>query len=210
MPVSQLKIKVCGMKQPHNILELLTLKPDYMGLIFYDKSPRFVDEPIGDSILLPDSIILTGVFVNETLPVIEQKAKKYVLKAVQLHGQETPEFCGLIQKSGLQTIKAFGISEEFDWSQLEPYQNNIDLFLFDTKTKSHGGSGQKFDWSLLNNYKLNKPYFISGGIGMEDIDALVDHIDNRLIGVDLNSKFEESPGLKSIELLKKTFKKIRK
>ena len=141
------------MRQPDNILELAKLQPDYMGFIFYEKSPRFIlEEDNLDTILsLPKTIKKTGVFVNEDFEIILTKIKEYQLDAVQLHGNESPKTCEQIKKQGVVLIKAFGVNENFDFKTLENYCNGVDYFLFDTKVENHGGSGKKFDWSLLKN-----------------------------------------------------------
>lgn len=205
----QLKIKVCGMKEPQNIQELLKLEPDYMGYIFYPKSARFIGDVVPENIKLPTRTKLTGVFVDASLEYITKNAVEYTLQAIQLHGKESPDFCREVQKLNVVTIKAFGISEDFDWVSLEHYSDSVDAFLFDTKTSAHGGSGRKFNWDLLKRYQLQIPYFISGGIGPEDMDTLINFQDQRLIAVDLNSKYETMPGEKNISLLHTTFKKIR-
>lgn len=205
----QLKIKVCGMKRTGNIEDLLKLEPDYMGYIFYPKSARYIGHEIPGNITLPPGTKLVGVFVNASMQSIIRTATQFALDVIQLHGLESPGLCREVRSMGFLTIKAFGVSDAFDWTMLEDYQNAVDMFLFDTKTSSHGGSGQKFDWSLLRKYQLETPYLISGGIGPEDVDTLRDYQDHRLIGLDINSKFEISPGEKDIALLHTTFNKIR-
>ena len=201
-----MKIKVCGMREKENIQALSGLEPDYMGLIFYPFSKRFVDETDVSLVqLLSDKIKVTGVFVNEPHEAVLRRAKQYHLKAVQLHGEETPEYCQLlrgmlrIENTEIELIKAFGMDEGFDFSVLEEYSTSVDYFLFDTKTPAHGGSGLKFNWEILKNYHLNKPYFLSGGIGLDDLGSLKLLNDQRLYAIDLNSKFETSPGLKDME-----------
>lgn len=214
-----MRIKVCGMKDPQNISQLAELKPDYMGLIFYPKSKRYVeilDNELLDS--LPDAIQLTGVFVNEEIEVIIKKIVDYDLSAVQLHGAESPEFCRVLKEriveientKPVELIKAFGMDEGFDFLNLEPYDNMVDYFLFDTKTPIHGGSGLSFDWNLLNQYKGQKPFFLSGGLSPDNLKNLINLNLDRLYALDLNSKFEVEPGIKDIESLKSAFQLIRK
>lgn len=198
-----MKIKVCGMKEPENIRQLSSLNPDYMGFIFYPNSKRFTAELDTDILTnLPISIKKTGVFVNEELFVIADKIKKYQLDAVQLHGDETPEICRELSENEVEIIKAFGIDDNFNFSNLEPYLNVVDYFLFDTKTTAHGGSGKSFNWQLLKNYIYQKPYFLSGGLSLENLDQVMNFKDNRFYAVDLNSCFELEPGIKNIQKLK--------
>jgi phosphoribosylanthranilate isomerase len=197
-----LHLKVCGMTQAANIAEVAALRPSYLGFICYPKSPRFISEVSAELIkYVPSVIKTTGVFVNEELDVVRQKVIRYNLKAVQLHGHESPDYCRTLQATGAEIIKAFGIDESFDFSRLTAYQEAVDYFLFDTQTPAHGGSGKVFDWHLLSNYKLEKPYFLSGGIGLEQAALLKEINDPRLYAIDVNSKFEIEPGLKDVSKL---------
>lgn len=199
-----MKIKVCGMKNPENILALAKLPIDYMGLIFYPKSPRYIQN-LDSSVLniLPDNIDRVGVFVNENIESVLEQINKYKLSVVQLHGSESIEYCYAIKAEfpNLSLIKAFNISEEADFLSTKEYENACDFLLFDTKTSQHGGSGIKFDWSILNQYKGKLPFFLSGGISVEDVKAIKSISHPQLYALDLNSKFELEPGLKNIDLL---------
>src|SRR5690606_15943253 len=167
-------IKVCGLTDPHNIEEVLALDPQYIGLIFYSRSARYIGELDPEYLLTLKNVKRTGVFVDASILEIEQMLIKYQLHAIQLHGSESPEFCGklkanqLIKEKGVELIKAFGINNEFDFQQLEAYMPVVDYFLFDTKTPSHGGSGKTFDWSILDRYTYSIPFFLSGGIGPDN------------------------------------------
>ena len=199
-------LKVCGMKDPSNILELAALKPDYMGFIFYPASKRYVEGLSPDFLKsLPADIKRIGVFVDEELPKVAEMATLFGLNAVQLHGNESAKYGrqlkDLLAESGVEIIKAFGIDASFDFDRLKDYVSSVDYFLFDTQTPAHGGSGIAFDWSLLAAYVLDKPYFLSGGIGMESLPALQAIRDERLHAIDVNSKFELAPGLKDIDRL---------
>lgn len=201
------KLKICGMKLPENIQSVSTLKPDYLGFIFFRDSKRFVDGLTPSFVKnLPTGIRRTGVFVNEELNRVAQLAVLYGLNAVQLHGEEPVKYCialkGLLADAGIELIKAFGIDEHFDFNSLNAFANVVDYFLFDTQTPAHGGSGKTFNWSLLKNYKLNKPYFLSGGISLESVEQLEQISDPRLYAIDINSRFELAPGLKDIDKLK--------
>lgn len=205
----KLKIKVCGMKQAANIAAVAELQPDYLGFIFYQKSPRFIPEVSAELIkYVPSTIKTTGVFVNEDVQIVKQHIIKYNLKAIQLHGNEDVSYCQELKLADVEIIKAFGVDEHFDFEKLSAYLNVVDYFLFDTQTPAHGGSGKVFDWSLLQNYKFEKPYFLSGGIDLLHIAEIKQIIDPRLYAVDVNSKFELEPGLKDVEKLKEFFKEM--
>lgn len=200
-----LKLKVCGMKFAANIAAVAGLHPDYLGFIFYDKSPRFISEVSAELIkYIPSEIKTVGVFVDEDLEVVKKKVNQFQLKAVQLHGNESPEYCAALKNTynGLEVIKAFGVDEAFDFALLDNYAGVVDYFLFDTKTKAHGGSGKTFDWTILNGYKLDKPYFLSGGIDLEHASVIAGIDDSRLYAVDINSRFEVEPGVKDEEKIR--------
>ena len=192
-----MKLKICGMKYQENILDVAALSPDYMGFIFYENSPRSIDTYIPD---IPKSIKKVGVFVNESLENVKKKAAQYNLNTVQLHGHEAPEFCRKLKNEGLEIIKVFSIRNEFDFSRLSAYEPFIDFFLFDTKGPNPGGNGFCFDWSVLQDYNVNKPYFLSGGIGLEQLESLKNFKNStaakQCYAIDINSKFELKPGLK--------------
>jgi phosphoribosylanthranilate isomerase len=195
-----MKVKICGMKYPDNILEVSSLLPDYMGFIFWEKSSRCFDGTIPT---LPGSIKKVGVFVNETLPIIIQKVLKHDLQVVQLHGKESVDFCQELRSQlpkGIEIIKVFSIQDEFDFSVLKPFEEFCDYFLFDTKGKLPGGNGTTFDWTVLKKYPSTKPFFLSGGIGLEELEAVQEITKTNLpvYAIDVNSKFEIEPGLKKI------------
>lgn len=203
-----LKIKVCGMRDQANILELVSLDIDYMGLIFYPKSSRLVATKT--TIDLPQHIKKVGVFVNASKEEIEQKVEDFDLQVVQLHGDETPAFCQEIKDLGVETFKAFGIDDDFEWNNLAAYLGIVDYFLFDTKSKSYGGTGQTFNWQKLKDYSYDTPYWLSGGISVDNIEEAANFEDNRLYGLDLNSKFEIEPPVKDINKLKLALTSIKK
>ena len=147
-----MKIKICGLKFESNILGLSKLEPDYMGFIFWEKSKRLV---IGSTPNLSQTKIKkTGVFVNADFEKIKDKVHVHKLEAIQLHGQESPEFCKKIKNLGVEIIKTFSIDENFNFNILEKYKLCSDYFLFDTKGKSPGGNGISFDWEILRNYNI--------------------------------------------------------
>lgn len=199
-----MKIKVCGLKHPDNIKEVMLLKPDMMGFIFYKSSKRYAGEIINESTLheISSSIKKVGVFVNESVDHILLTIKKYKLDMVQLHGHETPDEC-LALKSEVEIIKAFGVHELFDFNTCLKYQSVVDLFLFDTATPEYGGSGQRFNHQLLHAYNLNIPFLISGGIDLNEALLLIKNpLHPKCVGIDVNSKFELPDHSKNISLLK--------
>lgn len=184
------------MKSPHNIEEIADLQPDLMGFIFYSQSQRFV----GQDFKIPSisaTIQRVGVFVNETTSEILRKTVQHQLDFVQLHGNETPEQCQKLAQE-IKVIKAFGVNENFDFQKVKEYESCSEFFLFDTKTKKHGGSGRSFDWNLLKNLTTKTPYFLSGGISLSSVNQLNE---KEVYGVDVNSQFEILPGEKNKDLL---------
>ncbi len=207
--MSQLKLKVCGMRDSGNIRQLLKLQPDYMGFIFYEKSKRFAPEL--DAELLndfPSETKKVGVFVNASLEEVKGKVDRYGLDLVQLHGDESVEYVGDLFAAGIRVIKVFSVGDSFDFEQLKPYKGLVDFFLFDTKGKERGGNGVTFDWELLKAYDQSVPFFLSGGIDNEYISALESLKGMNIHAIDVNSKYEIAPGLKDIEELKKLKKAI--
>lgn len=190
------------MKYPENIQAVAALQPDFMGFIFYPKSPRYA-EPLDLYTLnrLLASIKKIGVFVNEELEKILAVVFKYRLDGVQLHGAENVEICKKLKDAGLIVLKAFPIAEAYNFNVTGNYEGTCDYFLFDTKTDAYGGSGQKFDWTILNEYKGETPFLLSGGIAADDAEAILKIKHSKFAGIDLNSKFEVNPGMKNVELL---------
>jgi len=199
------------MRDPENISGVIAALPDYLGFIFYPKSKRFVGFQALPEVLsiVPDSVKKAGVFVDETPEKVLETVQILNLDVVQLHGNESSEYCQQIQDSGITVFKAFSVDEQFDFEKLNAYSGVCDYFLFDTKGKLPGGTGQKFNWQLLENYKGDVPFFLSGGIGPEDIDAIRQFSHPKLFGIDINSGFEISPGLKDVEKLKDFISGIR-
>lgn len=197
------------MTRPDNIHEVLMLRPDFMGFIFYPHSPRYIVGKVDPGFIqgIASSVITTGVFVNESLEIIFKIAKSYGLSAIQLHGSETPEDCETLRREGLNVIKAFGIKTAEDLLQTERYAACTDYFLFDTQSQNHGGTGQSFDWSVLKTLPLTKPWFLSGGISPANISEAAA---TGCHALDMNSRFETEPGIKEINNLKEAIKQIRK
>jgi phosphoribosylanthranilate isomerase len=239
-----MKLKVCGMKYQDNMNQVATLQPDYLGFIFYEKSQRYFTGSIPE---LPPTIKKTGVFVDETLVGIVEKAREYELDAIQLHGNESPEFCEALKRHYeesrigpgpnpidevissieadchalqgrsrnddlIEIIKVFSIKDEFDFDRLKPYEAVCDYYLFDTKGKLPGGNSYTFDWTVLHNYSSTKPFFLSGGIGPEQVGNLKAFAEMPVsaycYALDVNSRFEVEPGLKDAKKLKQFKNKL--
>lgn len=198
--LKSLNLKVCGMKDPGNIQEIASLEPNYLGFIFYEKSPRNFDGKIPE---LQENIKKTGVFVDASVEFMKEKAKEHDLKAVQLHGKESPEVCSALKSEGLEVIKVFSIKDTFDFRILQEYEGKVDFFLFDTKGKEKGGNGVTFNWELLHKYPSSTPFFLSGGIGLEELEKLKDFdLPETFYGIDVNSRFETEPGIKNPDKVK--------
>jgi phosphoribosylanthranilate isomerase len=207
-----MKIKVCGMRQQGNIEKVVALQPNFIGFIFYEKSPRFVGEELDEEYIrsIPQGIKKVGVFVNSNPGHILNMVKKYDLQYVQLHGNEMPDICRSIRQKGVSVIKAFSIDEKFNFAMLNNYKSFCDLFLFDTKGDNPGGNGTTFDWKLLSKYDNEKPFLLSGGIDLENIEEIISLSKTLPIyGIDVNSKFETEPGIKDIAKLEELFSLVR-
>ncbi len=200
-----MEIKVCGMRELENIHQLVEeIRPDWLGLIFYSKSPRFVSDEKSTE-LAKIQVSKVGVFVNESEAEILRKVKSFGLKAIQLHGEETPEFVeNLSQKTTSEIWKVVSVKDSIVWESLRGYLPFVSKFLFDTASLKYGGTGQKFDWSILETYPFDKGFLLSGGIDEDSWEEILAFAAKNpmMQGVDLNSKFENSPGLKNIEKLK--------
>ena len=222
------------MKYVENIQQVAELQPDYLGFIFYEKSKRNFEGIIPD---FSNTIKKTGVFVNEHIEIVISLIEEYRLDAIQLHGDESVAYVTelkqhlserrklfieenksikkrknqhYISKNKIEIIKVFGIKDSFNFDVLEPYLDVVDYFLFDTKGKERGGNGTQFDWSILNNYPFNKPFFLSGGIGLEDVEEVkkIQKLGLPIYALDVNSRFESKPGVKIIEELEKFKKEV--
>ena len=204
-----MKLKVCGMK--HNTADVACMRPDYLGFIFWEPSARYFQGVMPE---LDAAIKKVGVFVNAAPEEIVLRTLEYNLQAIQLHGQESPDYCKALKELLAgdsdelpEIVKAFAIDENFDFEKLVPYKSVCDYFLFDTRSDLPGGSGKKFNWELLSNYNSGKPFFLSGGIGSQDVYAIKEFLNQPgakyCYGIDVNSKFEKEPGLKDTESLRK-------
>jgi len=222
-----MKLKVCGMKYNDNMNQVATLQPDYLGFIFHEKSSRFFEGNIPE---VSKNIKKVGVFVDASLDYVLEKVQTHNLQTIQLHGQETPEYCKELQAlcrsafdaesiieneilnqakydKKIEIIKVFSIKDTFDFSVLQPYENVCDYYLFDPKGKLPGGNGYTFNWDVLKEYPSTKPFFLSGGIGLQELENITSFLNTEparyCYALDVNSKFEIEPGLKNIEKLKK-------
>ncbi|MCD8194433.1 MAG: phosphoribosylanthranilate isomerase, partial [Tannerellaceae bacterium] len=200
-------VKVCGMREPENIREIATLDINWIGLIFYARSPRAInnsDWTTSHTTLLEETLSLlpglpvkkVGVFVNATEEQVQEAAARYQLDYIQLHGNESPGFCHTLQKRGYRIIKVFSIASAADLANTGAYEGYADYFLFDTKCSGYGGSGKCFDWSVLTGYTGETPFLLSGGINPESAAAICSFEHPRFAGIDLNSGFETAPGKK--------------
>ncbi len=176
------------------------LPVDYLGFIFYPQSKRFVDT-ISEPGLFNTAKPKVAVFVDETIFEILGLTRNLGFEYVQLHGKENPGTCKILKKQGVKVIKAFNLNEEFNFSLLNEYDRSVNYFLFDTKTGLPGGSGVKFNWDILGKYTGNKPFFLSGGIKADDAEQIKQLNHPQLYGIDLNSGFEDEPGIKNSEKL---------
>lgn len=200
-----MEIKVCGMRDLENIQEVLSeIAPDWMGVIFYPKSSRFV----ADSFAMEISklkVKKVGVFVNTSNNEILEKIKAFGLSAVQLHGNESAEFVRELRElTSAEIWKVVSVKEKIAWESLEGYLNYVDRFLFDTATSDYGGSGRKFDWDILKTYPFKKGFLLSGGIDEQSVNEIMNlsKIQPMMLGVDLNSRFEIEPAIKDFKKLK--------
>ena len=214
-------IKVCGMRDAQNIREVSQLGVDMIGMIFYPKSPRYVEMQSSHAGIIPDYVkediniksakspARVGVFVDDMVQNIVTRVVNYHLDYIQLHGNEPREMCENLRltldpdiRPGIKIIKAISVSDASDIQKYKEYVGAVDLFLFDTKCKTVGGSGQQFDWQVLEQYDGEVPFLLSGGIGPEDASRLHAFHHPKCIGIDLNSRFEIEPGVKDVEKLK--------
>lgn len=200
-----MRIKVCGNTQLNQVYELDEIGVQYAGFIFYPKSPRYVADHIKGGILKKAKVALekVGVFVNAGYDTVMHLVDDYGLQMVQLHGDESPELCERISTQ-VQTIKVFRVKEEDDIAgRIKEYNDLSGFFLFDRDDQRYGGSGRQFDWQVLDKGSVNRPFFLSGGIGMEDMDEVKRFASGDsgkyLYAVDVNSRFESKPGVKDME-----------
>lgn len=198
-----MKLKVCGITQLTQLKELDELGVNYAGMIFYERSVRYILNKLKGKAVreIPLSLKKVGVFVNASEENIMTQIGQYGLDIVQLHGDETPVFCNRISEH-ITIIKSFRITQKneqnIDW-MIRPYEESCDYYLFDTaRPGAYGGTGEKFDWEILNRNKINKPFFLSGGIGMNDTGKIRSFSHPFFYAIDVNSKVEIQEGIKDI------------
>lgn len=202
-----MRVKVCGMTQPDQVDQLAGMGATFAGFIFYPKSPRYVFKHMTiTQIRKVNNINKVGVFVNSSIEEVLHLVDECRLHMVQLHGDESPKFCEKIADY-VSVVKAFRLSENdsVDW-MIRPYMDVCDMFMFDTMGAGYGGTGKKFDWSVLKNSSIGKPFFLSGGIEPGDEAELKafaqEPVAKALFAIDINSKFEVSPGVKDMDKLR--------
>lgn len=201
-------LKVCGMRDADNIASVAALAPDYLGFIFYGRSPRYVGEMPSETLRkVPSSICKVGVFVDSAPEYIRETVDRYGLDMVQLHGGESLRLCREIRKM-CPVIKAFRVRQAADLRSVVKYAGVCDFFLFDTPADGFGGSGRQFDWSVLSDFESPLPFFLSGGIGPGDADRIGLFGHPALAAVDVNSRFETAPGVKDVALLAEFIRKM--
>jgi len=204
-------VKICGITQHTNMMQVVALKPDYIGFIFHPPSPRDVSTSIDELGIkdVPSYIDKVAVLVNQELQQARELILKHKFQAVQLHGNESPSYCSDLGDCCI-VIKAFSVADKLP-EDLTDYEGTCDMFLFDKAGEKRGGNSEKFDHALLENYDLNTPFFISGGLSPSDASLVIElqnHME-MLVGVDLNSKFEIRPGIKDPALLSLFMKQIQ-
>ncbi len=203
------KIKICGMREPGNIRDVSRLEPDYMGFIFYPGSKRYAGNlsPVALN-EFPNTIKRVAVFVNATREDIISTCQAYSIRILQLHGDESPDFCQSFREEGFQVIKAFRVGEGLDVEEMDRFADVCDFVLLDTSGEGFGGTGKKFNWAQLKDYRSPLPFFLSGGIAPGDVDEIGKMEFPQLFAVDLNSGFEIKPGLKNKDELENFIRKV--
>lgn len=198
-----MQLKVCGITNTETIRALISLKINRLGFIFYHKSARYVYGKLIEDGLneIPKHIKKTGVFVNADIDEIEQIVDTCKLDSIQLHGDETPDLCAYFRPK-TEVIKTISIKEKSSFDKAQLYQDACDLFLFDTQSEHFGGTGKTFNWQWLDEYNLMKPFYLSGGLSLDNYPEIKNIKHPQLIGIDVNSKFETAPGIKDIEKIK--------
>ena len=211
-----MRIKVCGMTSSEQVLQLDEMGVEFAGFIFYPKSPRYVYKFMPRREIKKikgKGINKVGVFVNATVEEVLQTVDDCGLYIVQLHGDETPRYCEKIANY-VTVVKAFRLRENDNilW-KVKDYRDIADMFLFDTEGAGYGGTGRKFDWNVLKDLNIGKPFFLSGGIEPGDIDKLKefvkDPVAKDLFSIDVNSKFETSPGVKDMDKLREFIASVK-
>lgn len=207
--MNDVKFKICGITERTDIRGIVELNPDFLGFIFFSGSPRNILNRVDifPFSLIPERISKVAVFVNAKTSTIEKITQRYSFGYVQLHGNEKPEQCKEI-KCFAKVIKAFRISNTLP-HDLKRYEDSCDYFLFDSYGNNFGGNGVSFNHDMLLRYDLAVPFFLSGGIGLDNYKCLSYFKHSRLFAIDVNSKFEIEPGLKDVNKLNQFLNKMR-
>lgn len=202
-------VKICGINDLEFLQSSDSLSFNFAGFIFYSESARDLGDEImpGDLDMLPLDVERVGVFVNEPLHLVIDIASQFAVDFVQLHGSESPVYAEKLAQE-FSVIKAFRVNEEFDFSKTKRYEKSCDYFLFDTKAKKVGGTGLKFNWNLLEKYTGEVPFLLSGGIGPEDVEKIKEFSHPKFVGIDINSKFETTPGKKDLDKISHFLKQL--
>lgn len=219
-------VKVCGLRDSENIRQVAALGVDWIGMIFWEKSPRNVTMIPSHAGIIPDRASLSplatnnsplkvGVFVDEMAQNIITRVVNFQLDLIQLHGHETPTLIRNLRRTladirPVKVIKAISVSSRDDIAAYMDYADCVDYFLFDTKCPSVGGSGQQFDWSVLDGYDGEVPFLLSGGIGPDDAERVRNFHHPKCIGIDLNSKFETEPAMKDVAAIGKFLNELHR
>lgn len=203
MSARRIKVKICGMRDPLNIGNVSSLAPDYMGFIFYKKSPRYV----GPDFVLPEGfdnkIAKVGVFVNADIAEMQRQVERLKLDVLQLHGDESVDVLKQLKQNDIKLWKVFSVDDGFDFGKVAPFKDYVDCFLFDTKGKYYGGNAETFNWRILERYDQEIPFVLSGGLNEENVRSISTLLDMNLHALDLNSGVEVSPGLKDVEKIER-------
>ena len=203
--IDRYRVKICGITDEVNYSELKKYQIDYFGFIFYEKSPRYIlNNP--DHAFIKNIKNKVAVFVDENIDTVISILEKYNFSYVQLHGNESSNYCMKLKSEGIKIVKSYLINSHDDLINIKMHKETADYFLFDYKSSKYGGSGKTFDWEILNDKSFDKPFFLSGGLSLDNLSNINMINDNEILyGLDLNSKFEKSPGLKDKEKIDKLF-----
>lgn len=210
-----MRTKVCGLTQLHQVQQLNDMGVEFGGFIFYAKSPRYVLNHLQLQQIksFKGNLNKVGVFVNASEQEILDRVDDCGLYLVQLHGNETPKFCEKISNY-ITTIKAFRVDDNFPLAwQMKEYEEVVDMYLFDTAASGFGGTGLQFNWNILSQSPITKPFFLSGGIGANNISEITKfaslEVGKNLFCIDINSKFEQLPGIKDLNLVRNFVSQVK-
>jgi phosphoribosylanthranilate isomerase len=198
----KINLKICGMRDAENIMQVAALAPDYMGFIFYPKSPRYVGKGFQIPATFPTNIIRVGVFVNESSDEMASQVEQHKLDFLQLHGEETVKQCEELKSLNIKIIKVLSIDERTNFDHTKFYSAAVDFFLFDTKGKYYGGNAETFRWRLLEKYDQRIPFFLSGGLTPENAADVRTLNGMNIHALDVNSGVEQAPAYKDVNKIK--------